>query len=124
MNLSNEVLPSPGEGGWGRTQPTGNGVEEVDHGKVGVAGKRDGANRPRRNAVRRSVRWGPGWEVGLLGSGSPLETTFGIRGSCGPDSESSPGPINHAPTASAITIAHAPTSQFIPHAPKYGLIHW
>jgi hypothetical protein len=50
-----------------------------------------------------------------------LETRLGIRGPSG--AISSLGPINHAPTTSAISIAHAPTSQFIPHAPNHGLVH-
>jgi len=58
--------------------------------------------------VRRSVQWIPGEVVGRLGWESPLETRLGIRGPCG--SDSSPGPIRHAPTISAVTIAHAPTS--------------
>ncbi len=68
INLSKEVLSSPCEGGWGRTQPTGSGVEEVDHGKRGMAGeKKGGLVRTRRTVARKSVRRGPGEEVGLLG---------------------------------------------------------
>jgi hypothetical protein len=66
--MSRGVLPSPEEGGWGRTQPTGSGVEKLDQGKSGIVGeKKDGLVRTRRTIVRRSVRWGPGEDVGRLG---------------------------------------------------------
>ena len=56
MNLSNGVLPSPGEDGWGRTQPIGRGVEPLNHGKVGMVGeKNDGVVRTRRAVPRRSI---------------------------------------------------------------------
>jgi hypothetical protein len=67
MNLSKAVLESPGKGGCGRMHPTGSGVEELDQGKVGVVSKKDGMVRAKRAVVRRSVRRGPGEDVGLLG---------------------------------------------------------
>jgi hypothetical protein len=67
MNLSKGVLPSPGEGGWGRMHPTESGVEDSDQGKGGMAGEKDGAVRTRRDVAKISVRWGPGEKAGLLG---------------------------------------------------------
>ena len=56
MNLSKGLLPSPDEDGWGRTQPTGRGVEDLDHGKAGTVGKtNEGVVRIRRLVPRRSV---------------------------------------------------------------------